>query len=234
MNNINKEENDNSLRFKGKKMRFSISNEASDNQCSSSKLVIKNFNYTEVYPIKNKNINKKRSSKFKLDQSKLDQVPNIKKHLSKPNIFPTIKYLNKSNHISNIKSPKMNRHSSIKTLEKDIQQKIIDISMKIEQEISDILGEPNNNKNNLSTFIKKKIGSESEFENSSFLSKNKIIQSYKRHKSFTGKNLKFEQLAEGINFNNKSHCISNSKFRKTKKEAFRRLFQKKIVYDSFD
>ena len=63
----------------------------------------------------------------------------------------------------------MNRNSSIKTLEKDIQQKIIDISIKIERESEDILGEqagePNNNKINLSAFIKKKIGTESEFEN---------------------------------------------------------------------
>ena len=243
MDNLNKEGNNSFQRFPLPINRNSLSNETSDNQCSSSNLMLKNFNHTEIYPIKSKNNNKNRNSKFKLDQSKLIEIPNYNKHFSKPNVYSAIKHLQKSHYISNIKSPKMNRNSSIKTLEKDIQQKIIDISIKIERESEDMLGEqvgePNNNKINLSAFIRKKIGTESEFENSSFLSKNKIIYKNKRHKSYTGNNMKCDQLPDGTNnnnVNNKSH-VTYSMFKKTKKNKknkFRRLFQKKIVYDSFD
>ena len=239
MDNLNKEESDISQIIQPTKNRFSISNETSDNHCSSSKLILKNFNYTEIIPGKNKNITKNRNSKFKLDQSKLDKV---QKHFSKPNVYSTLKYMQKLNHISNIRSPK--RRSSIKTLEKDIQQKIIDISMKIELE-DNILGETlcenmineQNNKINLSAFIRKKISTESDIENSSFLSK-RMINKNRRHKSYTGANTKFEQLPDGVSpHNNKSYSLfkKNKKNKKKKNpNKFRRLFQKKMVYDSFD
>ena len=232
MDNLNKEESDISQIIQPTKNRFSISNETSDNHCSSSKLIFKNFNYTEIIPGKNKNITKNRNSKFKLDQSKLDKV---QKHFSKPNVYSTLKYMQKLNHISNIRSPK--RRSSIKTLEKDIQQKIIDISMKIELE-DNILGETlcenmineQNNKINLSAFIRKKISTESDIENSSFLSK-RMINKNRRHKSYTGANTKFEQLPDGVSpHNNKSYSLfkKNKKNKKKKNpNKFRILFQKK-------
>ena len=244
MDNLNKEESDISQIIQPNNNRFSISNETSDNHCSSSKLILKNFNYTEIIPGKNRNITKNRNSKFKLDQSKFDRIPTHKKHFSKPNVYSSLKHMQKLNHISIIKSPK--GRSSIKTLEKDIQQKIIDISLKIELEdnmLGETLGEnmineQNNNKINLSAFIRKKISTESDIENSSFLSK-RIINKNKRHKSYTGTNTKFEQLPDGTNSNNNNK--SYSLFKKTKKnkkkknlDKFRRLFQKKLVYDSFD
>lgn len=232
MDNLKKEESDFSQIIIPTKNRYSISNEASD----SSKLMLKNYNYTEIVSGKNKNISKYRNSKFKLDQSKIDKVQTYKKHLSKPNVYSAVRHLQKINHISNIKSP--NRKSSFKTLEKDIQQKIIDISMKIELE-DNILGETfcsnEQNKINLSAFIRKKISTESDVESSSFLSINRIANKNKRHKSYTGINPKIEQLPDGVNSNNNK---SYSLFRKSKKKKtvnkFRRLFQKKLVYDSFD
>ena len=248
MDNLNKEESDISQIIQQTKNRFSISNETSDNHCSSSKLTLKNFNYTEIIPGKNKNMSKNRNSKFKLDQSKLDKVSTLKKHFSKPNVYSSLKHMQKLNHISNIKSPK--RRSSIKTLEKDIQQKIIDISMKIELEdniLGEILGDnminEQNSKINLSAFIRKKISTESDIENSSFLSK-RIINKNSRHKSYTETNTKFEQLPDRVSpHNNKSYSLFKKdknvkKKKKNKKKKnlnkFRRLFQKKLVYDSFD
>ena len=115
MDNLKKEESDFSQIIIPTKNRYSISNEASD----SSKLMLKNYNYTEIVSGKNKNISKYRNSKFKLDQSKIDKVQTYKKHLSKPNVYSAVRHLQKINHISNIKSP--NRKSSFKTLEKDIR-----------------------------------------------------------------------------------------------------------------
>ena len=237
MDNLNKEESGNSPIFQPTKNRFSISNETSDHHCSSSKLILKNFNYTEIIPGKNKILTKNRNSKFKLE----DKVQTNKKHYSKPNVYSSLRHIQKLNHISNIKSPK--RKSSIKTLEKDIQQKIIDISMKIELE-DNILGETlgenlneQNNKINLSAFIRKKISTESDYENSSFLSK-RMINKNRRHKSYTGTNTKFEQLPDGVSpHNNKSYSLFKKRKKNKKKKnpnKFRRLFQKKLVYDSFD
>ena len=237
MDNLNKEESGNSPIFQPTQNRFSISNETSDHHCSSSKLILKNFNFTEIIPGKNKILTKNRNSKFKLE----DKVQTNKKHYSKPNVYSSLRHIQKLNHISNIKSPK--RKSSIKTLEKDIQQKIIDISMKIELE-DNILGETlgenlneQNNKINLSAFIRKKISTESDYENSSFLSK-RMINKNRRHKSYTGTNTKFEQLPDGVSpHNNKSYSLFKKRKKNKKKKnpnKFRRLFQKKLVYDSFD
>ena len=102
MDNLNKEGNNSFQKFPLPVNRNSLSNETSDNQCSTSNLILKNFNHTEIYPIKNKNNNKRRNSKFKLDQSKLIEIPNYNSHFSKPNVYSAIKHLQKSNYISNI------------------------------------------------------------------------------------------------------------------------------------
>ena len=64
---------------------------------------------------------------------------------------------------------------SMKTLEKNIQQKIIDISMKIEKESTSIINEDKDTpKINASLFIKKKLGLDSDVDQSSFVSKNNL------------------------------------------------------------
>ena len=128
----------------------------------------------------------------------------------------------------------MQRFYSIKTLEKTIQQKIIDISMQIEKESS--LIREKTNKINLSLFIKKKLGVESDIDNSSFTSKKKFMKK-ENNKSFIENNKKINlstKIEENELKNYQTCTFSKYKNNKRKKEKFRVIFKKKILYDSFD
>ena len=205
MTSSRKDENSDSVHFK----RLSLFNETAENQSSYLKLKTKKFNYTEVTRPKER-LNKKRNSRFKIEQS-LAKNSTFEKISKKKNSLSVSKILIKQKYISSHKSPRINNNPSLKHLEKDIQQKIIDISMKLEQESSLTNGD---NKFNLSYFIKRKLGQESEMETSSNLSRiKKNIKNY-RNISFTGKKLLMSSLSDGPKNNNKSCCFPISKIRK--------------------
>ena len=225
MSSSYKEDNSDSLHFK----RLSLFNETAENQSSYLKLKAKKFNYTEVSGPKEK-LNKKRNSRFKIEQS-LAKNSTFQKISKKKNSLSASKILLKQKYISSHKSPRINNNPSLKHLEKDIQQKIIDISMKIELESSFTNGD---NKMNLSYFIKRKLGQKSELETSSNLSRiKKNIKNF-RNISFTGKKLLMSSLSDDPKRNNKSCCFPVSKIKKNKKNKFRNLFKKNLIYDSFD
>ena len=201
----------------------------SDNQNNNSKIKLKENNFSDINSTKNKTQTKKIYSKFKIEQ-----IPNFKKNTTKNSgHFSKInKY--KSNISNNIKSSEMQRFYSIKTLEKTIQQKIIDISMQIEKESS--LIREKTNKINLSLFIKKKLGVESDIDNSSFTSKKKFMKK-ENNKSFIENNKKINlstKIEENELKNYQTCTFSKYKNNKRKKEKFRVIFKKKILYDSFD
>ena len=171
---------------------------------------------------------------------KLEQFPNFKKNKTR-----TSQNLNLKKHslfsLQNFQSlktkkTKFENYSVMKTLEKNIQQKILDISMQIEKESS--LINSNQNKKNLSLFIKKKI--ESENDHSSFFSKNNTIQKNIRNKTFSEKKININVASSPIDENKKTDfsCILFSKYKKRKRkrerEKYRVLFKKKAIYDSFD
>ncbi len=160
MSIFHKEENNDSLHIK----RLSLFNEQSENQSSNIKLISNKFNYTEITPQRKVKIAKNRNSRFKIEQS-LAKLSTFQKKSKKKNSLSVQKNLLKQKYISNLKSPKIDNNSSLKNLEKDIQQKIIDISMKIERESSLTNGD-NKSILNISYFIKKKLGQESEIESS--------------------------------------------------------------------
>ena len=148
---------------------------------SNSKIVLKDNNYSDINISRNKK--KARSIYSKL---KMEQYHNFKKNkernstkLNRKNIYPS--------HFSNNKTPK---HCSMKTLEKSIQQKILDISMKIEEE--SVLLKEKTNKINLSLFIKQKLGrEESNYNNSSSTMKDIIDIKRNKNKTFYRKKNKF-------------------------------------------
>ena len=136
---------------------------------------------------------------------------------------------------NSIISPKMEKYFTMKTLEKNIQQKIIDISFKIEKE-SNFLREKSN-KMNVSLFIKKKLGLESDNEGSSFSKNNVAFRGNEKNKSFSQRKIFVDTslTAAGEDIVQDTSLVS-TKFRKKrkKKDKYRVLLKKKIVYDSFD
>ena len=194
--------------------RYSLFNETYEKQSSLFKLNQKKFNYTEITPSKEPKNKNKRNSNFIIDHQDLGKVSTFEKNLTQKNkIISVIKNVYKSNYVSNInRSPKSNKNNSIKALEKDIQQKILDISMKI---------------------IKKKLGQDSEYDNSLNLSKNKT--GHKRSISIFGKKCKMSSsLSDGSDKKNKSCNIPFTKNTKNKKNKFRVLIKRNLIYDSFD
>ena len=211
MSSFHKEENNDSLHIK----RLSLFNEQSENQSSNIKLISNKFNYTEITPQRKVKIANNRNSRFKIEQS-LAKLSTFQKKSKKKNSLSVQKNLLKQKYISNLKSPKIDNNSSLKNLEKDIQQKIIDISMKIERESSLTNGD-NKSILNISYFIKKKLGQESEIESSSYFSRIRKNQK-KRNISFNGKKIIMSSLSDGQNHNNKRYSFPIKKFRKPKKK----------------
>ena len=209
----------------------------SEIQSNNSKILFKENNNSDSNSIKKKNNTKKIYSKFKIEQIKVNQNSNFNKNYTKYSAYLP----RKSKHrltVSNSKPPQFEKFFTMKTLEKNIQQKIIDISMAIEKESS--LIREQSNKTNYSLFIMKKLGMESDFDGSSFISKNTVsFQKNDKNKSFS-KKISFElsptSAIDEIRFKDSPSCkvFSKSKKKKRKKERYRVLFKKKIVYDSFD
>ena len=107
--------------------------------------------------------------------------------------------------------------------------------MQIERESS--LIREKTNKINISLFIKKKLGVESDEDNSSFTPKIKVRKKGK-NKSFTENcpKINLSTKLDEYELKNYPSCInfSKGKNKKRKKEKYRVLFKKKIIYDSFD
>ena len=127
--------------------------------------------------------------------------------------------------------------NSYKDLEQNIMNKILDISMRIEKE-ENIISSTNNNENNLnlSTLVKSRIDGESD---SIYHSKNKTNNKLKL-KNKSNLNLKLNMSNSSPNnsrvSNNdisKNNFISKTPVLKAH-DKYRVLYQKKIVYDSFD
>ena len=215
------------------KSKTSIISKLSENQSSNSKLALKDNNYSDINSIKSKNVVKNTFSKFKTDQ-----ISNYRKNKTKisGNIYKRTK--RKSNFSYNRQSFQTEKLFSMKTLEKNIQQKIIDISLRIEKE-SSLLREETH-KINASLFIKKKLGRDSEIEQSSFISKQNLTLSKKdKNQSISGKKKFSYDFSPKIGDKDwrEFHSFlffSKYKKKKRKKDKFRNLFKKKILYDSFD
>ena len=244
------------------KSKTSILSKNSDNQSSNSKMGLKENNHSDITSKKGKNIVKSTFAKCKIEQisnsikTKTRYSGNLFKR-NNSNLFKrNSAHLFKRNSTNLYKKNKLkyNKFSyttlypasaeklfSMKTLEKNIQQKIIDISMKIEKESS--LIKEDTSKLNISLFIKKKLGIDSDGEQSSFVSKNNLSNQKKKmnKSSFSTpkkqrKNFDFS-LKVGDKETREYHSFmlsSKSKKKKRRKEKFRNLFQKKNLYDSFD
>ena len=231
MSNHSKGENKNSSKSIRPYNRFSLFNETYEKQSSLFQLKQKKLNYTDITPSKDSNIKNKRNSNFIVDLKGLGKVSTFENKASQNNkILSAFKNVYKSNFLSTNRSLKLNRNNSIKTLEKDIQQKILDISMKIDKETTIGIGE-NKSGANFTNFIKKKLGQESENANS-LLNKVKTVQ--KSISYFRKKYKMSSSLSDDSDNKNKSCNIPFSKYKKIKKNKFRVLIKKKLVYDSFD
>ena len=211
---------------------ISFLSKMSEIQSSNSRVLLKEKTCSDINSIKNRNKTKKIFSKFKIEQIKSNQSPKFKKNFTKYSAFRRRSNKYRSNSII---SPKMEKYFTMKTLEKNIQQKIIDISFKIEKE-SNFLREKSN-KMNVSLFIKKKLGLESDNEGSSFSKNNVAFRGNEKNKSFSQRKIFVDTslTAAGEDIVQDTSLVS-TKFRKKrkKKDKYRVLLKKKIVYDSFD
>ena len=163
------------------KSKTSILSKNSDNQSSNSKLGLKENNNSDVTPIRVKNVPKSSFAKCRIEQIsnfrnnnktrysasvyKRNSVNLFKRNsanLFKRNSANLYKRNKQKYHLSwtTLNSLSTEKLFSMKTLEKNIQQKIIDISMKIEKESTSIINEDKDTpKINASLFIKKKTWS---------------------------------------------------------------------------
>lgn len=162
---------------------ISFLSKISELQSSNSRVLLKEKTCSDINSIKNRNKTKTIFSRFKIEQIKTNQSPEFNKNLTKNSAFRRKSYKYKSN--NSFISSKMEKYFTMKTLEKNIQQKIIDLSLMIEKESSLLLREKSN-KMNVSLFIKRKLGMESEYDGSSFISKNNIVfRGNEKNKSFS-------------------------------------------------
>ena len=144
-----------------------------------------------------------------------------------------------SSNLFNIKKKRLDKRKSLKFIEKDIKNKILDLSILIEKEdnIASGISKEYNNNLNLSTFIKKQIDGEYDCPTSP---KNKLINNKKiKGKNVENKIEKFD-LNESLskqslmqNTNNSISRIYNNQNNQKGIDKFRILFKKKLIYDSF-
>ena len=112
--------------------KMSISYKGSDYQSNNSKKALKGINYSDINTPKNKKQARKIYSKLKMEQ-----IHNFKKNKQRNSSYLFRKNINRSMNSNLTKSQEQKhipKHYSMKTLEKNIQNKILDISMKIEEE----------------------------------------------------------------------------------------------------
>ena len=154
----------------------------SEIQNNNSRVLLKEKTRSDINSIKNQNKAKKIFSRFKLEQIKTNQSLEYKKNYTKYSALRRKSNKFKSN--NSFISSKKEKYFSMKTLEKNIQQKIVDLSLIIEKEAS--LLKEKSNKTNVSLFIKRKLGMESDYEGSSFISKNNVaFRGNDKNKSFS-------------------------------------------------
>ncbi len=174
---------------------------------------------------------KKYSSKNNLNKVLLDN-----KILSRLNLKKINKQIISSTHLVKGKN-----YLSLKSIEKDLQQKIVSISMKIEKE-STIIGLPENSFLKLTTLIKEKIVEKDNKPISLFSPKQKRPQLQYQNSPVNKK--KYENNNNGDNVDNNNANDSSSKkilsklkvlkTLKNNKNIFRVLLRKNLIYDSFD
>ena len=232
-NNINNKQDS----FLSNKKFMSLTNLDEMSNTSKSKMLNNNLNDSTI------NFSKKKfnSRKTLLNFKKLPSINHIDENDN--NIFPPLNFNKNFHNISpNVFSSTHLSKSqiSMKSIEKDLQQKIINISLKIEEE-STIIGIKNPLK--LSTLIMKKINFENKDNLSIFSPKH---NRQKGQKSLANqKAVKFEEKKDTCLSPKKNNLSKNNKFTKhltkkfTKKftiskAKYRTLLRKKMVYDSFD
>ena len=215
---------------------ISFLSKMSEMQSSNSRVLLKEKTGSDFNSLKKRNKTRSIFSKFKIEQIKSNQSPKYKKNLTRFSAFRRKSYKYKSN-TNSINSRTMDKYNTMKTLEKNIQQKIIDISLLIEK-LSSLLREKSN-KMNISLFIKRKLGVESDIEGSSFISKNNAaFRGNDKNKSFSQRKTVIDTsptavVGESI-APDTSIVFTKYKRKKKKKDKYRVLFKKSMVYDSFD
>ena len=127
------------------------------------------------------------------------------------------------------KKKKFQNRCSLKYIEKNIKNRILDISMKIEKEENSGITKDNNNLN-LSTFIKKQIDGEHVFPSTP---KNKKYNNNLKRNS-ENKTMKFDlnESNSKLNLISKNNSMTKTHIQKGN-DKFRFLTQRNIVYDSF-
>jgi len=145
---------------------------------------------------------------------------------------------NQEKSYNSINPSRFKNRKSFKDLEHNIMSKILDISMKIEKEENE-LSSPNNNEQNfkLSTLVKSRIEGENNNDNIC-QSKNKVNNKLKLINQ-SNSNLKLDISKSNANnsrVSNNDNSKNNFTPRKpvSKYDKYRVLYQKNILYDSFD
>ena len=223
---INNNENENLLESNSNRIfrNFTNVNEQSNSRNSNSK-ILKDLTQSYIHvPKKKKYLSKKNLTKLLIDNKMLTQL-NFRK--IKNQILAT-SYLTKSKN-----------SFSLKSIEKDIQQKLFDLSMKIEKE-STIIGLPNSSLVRLTTLLKEKIVDKEKENLSLFSPKHKKISNQKildKKNSENNNNGDNDKGENNIGSSSSKKVLSRLKVLKTlknNKNLFRVLLKKNLIYDSFD
>ncbi len=217
---INKQENeDSSCSNNNKKFRSLTNLEDFSNSHNSKSKILKELNQSGVIiPAK------KFQSKRNLDKQLLSNDNNFLSHLNIRNNF----YNFNENIFSSTHLTKSINSVSLKSIEKDLQQRIFNISMKIEKE-STVIGVLNDDNIKLTALIKKKIVDK---DNVSIFSPkhNKKIQNCPEKIVFFD-NIKEKEI---ISPKHNKPKLKVKKTLKNNKNKFRKLLKKNLIYDSFD
>ena len=225
---INNNENENLSESNSKRIFRNLTNvnEQSNSRNSNSK-ILKDLTQSYIHdPKKSKYLSKKNLNKVQIDNKMLTQL-NFRKI---KNQLLASTYLTKSKNTL-----------SLKSIEKDIQQKLFDLSMKIEKE-STIIGLSSKSISRLTTLLKEKIvDKEKEKENVSLFSpKHKKIHNQNipdKRKSEINNNGDNDKGENNIGSSSSKKVLSKLRVLKTlknNKNLFRVLLKKNLIYDSFD
>ena len=233
--NLENEDKGNTFMSNKKPLSLTIVDDISNTQTSKSKLVLKEFNDSMISTQKKKFQSKKQLIKCKV-------LPNI--DLNDNDFLSPSTSFKKSNNVNInpnfFSATNISKNSiSMKEIENDILQKILNLSVKIEKE-SSIIGVPTKNNLKLSTLIKKKINLniDNKERQSIFSPKNRRKgKNTPQEKINTEKSEKKNELY--FTPMKKNSLKKNFTRKKTKRFrinniAYRKLLRKNLVYDSFD
>ena len=231
----NKEENGDSLN--SNKKFISLTNLGDLSNDSKSRFALQEFNYSYSNVSKKKCKSRKNLLKFKrLPSSNFDGGNEVYQPINYNNNFYNISpNVYSSTHLS-----KNQISQTMKSIEKDLQQKIINISLQIEKE-SNIIGVQNNNNNNFkfSTMIMQKMNIDGKDNTLNFSPqhKKKGLNTPSNRKSY----FKIEDRTDKSGSPKKNNMKNNMTYKKKftrkytiSKRKFRKLLKKKLIYDSFD